>query len=512
MKAFMGSGNEMFRLVPVPVAGSGNPCAVPRAAPGSAWQELQAADKGGAVLCWTIALVLGLWLCGPADAAAREPKPVPPNVVVVVSDDQRWDMLGAAGNKTIVTPSMDRLARDGVYFREATTLVPQCAPSRMTLLTGLTIQQHGRASNSARDVTAPAANLLPMLPRALRAAGYRTVLTGKWHVDFSPVAAGFDDVRTWMAPGVGPYLKSPVLVRGADATPLPPAGYTNEIFGDEAVAFLESNEAAAQPFFLWVALSAPHPPMGPNPPDVVRLYAGKDERALWPPGLPPDAHPEHLRDYCEAVSVADRELGRILDALDRRKLAERTLVIFLSDNGFMLGSRDVGPPSRHLFQGKRYPYEASVRVPVIVRGPHVGRGVVDDHAVSTLDLPPTILAAAGVAPEKRWNGRDLGPLLRGSSKTGPEDALIELADVHRPELGKVEYRAVRTPAHKLIVWREAQGAELYDLVADPEERRNLFDEPGAAATRRDLARRLRRWLEVTSDSARQWRSMAAILP
>ena len=460
---------------------------------------------------WVAVLVLFL-AAAPAGAAPQAAKSSPPNVVVVVTDDQRWDVLGAAGNRTIATPAMDRLAREGVYFRQATALAPQCTPSRVTLLSGLTTHQHGRSSNTSRGASVPGPSVLPMLPRALRSAGYRTVLVGKWHVDFSPEEAGFDDVRTWMPPGIAPYVHASELVRGADGAPLAPAGYTNEIFGDDAVAFLESDAATTRPFFLCVALSAPHAPFAPNPPDVARLYEGKDERSLWPPGLPRDAQPQQLRAYCEAVTMADRQLGRVLDALDRRELADRTLVLLLSDNGFMLGSRDVGTEEGHAFQGKRYPYEAAVRVPVIVRGPHVLRGAVDDHAVSTLDVPPTILAAAGLAPEKRWRGRNLGPLLRGDAKAAPEDALIELADVARPNVPAVEYRAVRTPTHKLIVWREPRGAELYDVAADPEERRNLIDEAAAAPARRDLAKRLRRWLDATDDPARQWRSVAAALP
>jgi arylsulfatase A-like enzyme len=151
-------------------------------------------------------------------------------------------------------------------------------------------------------------------------------------------------------------------------------------------------------------------------------------------------------------------------------------------------------------------------VPLIARGPRVARGVVDDHAASTLDLPPTILAAAGLAPEKRWSGRDLGPVLAGRRGVGPAEAFLELGDVARPGVPEVEYRAVRTPTHKLILWREPRGAELYDLVADPEERRNLFEDPTATATRRDLAKRLGRWLAATDDPARRWKSAAAVVP
>lgn len=287
---------------------------------------------------WLLQLVLALG--AGAAAFAADAAPARPNIVLVITDDQRWDMIGSAGNRAIKTPAIDRLAREGIYFRQATAYVPQCTPSRATLLTGLPPHKHGLSSNRLRGATARVSATLPMLPRALSAAGYHTVFIGKWHIDFLPTQAGFVEVRTWMKDGIGPYLDAPKLLRGMDGDRPSAGGYTNDLFADDAVAFLESDAATAQPFLLWLALTAPHEPYQPNPPEVVRLYAGKTQRELWPPALPVDAVPKELTAYCEAVSVADRALGRVLDALDRRGLAAGTLVVFVSDNGLMLGERD----------------------------------------------------------------------------------------------------------------------------------------------------------------------------
>lgn len=423
-------------------------------------------------------------------AAASPPRP---NVVLVTSDDQRWDLVGAAGNRAVVTPALDRLAREGLYFTQATVTAPQCVRSRATLVTGLMPHQlrwDFAEAGASGGAGAPAR--VPMLPALLRDAGYQTVLVGKWHLPFPPTTAGFTDVRTWMG-GVGAYLDAPELQQGPDGTHVTGHGFTNEIFGDDAVAFLESPAAKRQPFLLWLALTAPHEPRRPNPPDIVKLYAGKSDRDLWPPGLPLDAKPRELDAYYEAVSMADRQVGRVLAALDRSELARGTLVVFLSDNGALLGARDDETPQHNDVQGKILPYEGSIRVPLMLRGPHVGRAAVDAQPVSSLDVPPTILAAAGLPVPAAWPGRDL------TKPAKTRETFSEFSSA------KVEYRSVRTPSHKLVVWQRPQKKpELYDLAHDPHERKNLVDDAAAAPERRDLLHRLRAWLEKTADPAREW--------
>lgn len=436
---------------------------------------------------WT-ALAVTMLLAANAGAAP----PPHPNVVLMTSDDQRWDLVGAAGNHAVVTPALDRLAREGLYFTQATVTAPQCVRSRATLVTGLMPHQLRWDFAEAAAPGGAAPERVPMLPALLRDAGYQTVLVGKWHLPFPPTTAGFTEVRTWTG-GLAAYRDAPELQRGADGTHVTGEGFTNEIFGNDATAFLESAAAKQKPFLLWLALTAPHEPRRPNPPDIEKLYAGKSERDLWPPGLPADAKPRELDAYYEAVSMADRQIGRVLDALDRSGLAGRTLVVFLSDNGALLGARDDGTPQHNDLQGKILPYEGAIRVPLMMRGPHVGRAKTDAAPVSSLDVPPTILAAAGVPVPPTWPGRDL---------TKPAKANESFAEFSS---AKVEYRAIRTPRHKLIVWQRPQKKpELYDLTDDPHERKNLVEDAALATERRVLLRRLRAWLDETADPARVW--------
>jgi arylsulfatase A-like enzyme len=423
-----------------------------------------------------------------------------PNILFIISDDQRWDALGAAGNKAIHTPALDRLAREGVWFRQATIHVPQCSPSRSTLLTGLPPHRHRWYSNQYQhpDVqNADGFQGLPTLPGLLRQADYTTVLTGKWHPRPGPWNCGFSDVRVWMPGGGGPYFNPP-LARGRSRAVKEVPGYTQEIFADDAIAFLKSDEAAKRPFFLWLAFTAPHGPHRPTPPRVEKLYEGKTAADLLPPGFPRDVTGAPWKIYYEATSHLDEQVGRVLAALRERKLAEKTVVVFLGDNGYMMGERG--------WNGKVIPYDGSVRVPLLLRGPGVALKGASDAPVSSLDLPPTLLRLAGLAPPKEWPGRDLTALLRGDKDHGITEAVCEWADDRSFQFGQLAYRLVRTPTHKLIVWKKADKPdELYDLTADPREAKNRIDDPALAKMRDDLRKRLQAWMDRTDDPARAWK-------
>jgi N-acetylglucosamine-6-sulfatase len=453
--------------------------------------------------------VLVALLCAlPSAAGAAEVRAAHarPNILFITSDDHRWDALGAAGNPAIQTPVLDRLAAEGVYFRQATTHVSLCLPVRATMLTGLAVHQHGAWDHEIQSPEADRPDAWPGRPTVatlLRDAGYRTVLVGKWHLHADPWRVGFDDIRTWLPEG-GTDYRDPLLARGRSRKDKTRKGYTQQIFADDAITFLKERTTLKKPFFLWLAFTAPHTPLEPNPPEIQRLYAGKKKEDLLPPGFPRDIPSGDWLHYYEAVSDLDRQIGRVLAALAEAKLKEPTVVVFTGDNGFLMGHKGMGVTGTH---GKVVPYEGSVRVPMILWSPRwkVQAGPAD-LAASTLDIPPTLLELAGLHPPDNWPGRDLVAAVERDRNTGLEDAFSEWAGENSERWGRETFRSVRTPHHKLIVWKDpARRPELYDLIADPLEEKNLIDAPEAQAIRKDLEERLRRWMERTADPARDWR-------
>jgi len=204
-------------------------------------------------------------------------------------------------------------------------------------------------------------------------------------------------------------------------------------------------------------------------------------------------------------------VGRVLSALDRAGLAERTVIVFLGDNGFMMGERGVGVTGG---AGKVVPYESSVRVPMIVRAPSLQEvSGPSSAAVSSLDLPVTFLRAAGLTPPPAWPGRDLEPLLRAPGAAGFDAAFTEWADETSQRFGDLAFRLVRTPTHKLIVWKDTnRPRELYDLAADPREAKNLAGGEAVRAVEAELARRLLDHLRATDDPALSWSTIEALAP
>jgi arylsulfatase A-like enzyme len=446
----------------------------------------------------TVLLLAPLGCAKPADRETARP-----NFVVVLSDDHRWDALGAAGNPAVVTPVMNRLAQNGVYFRQATTSVSQCHPVRASLLTGLPAHRHGVYSNQHQAPRiAETLCRRPTVASLLREAGYRTVLVGKWHLLPPPWECGFDEARTWLPDGSSTY-SDPELIRGTSHEHGTVAGFTQEIFTQEAVDFLRGEAARANPFLLWIGYTAPHFPYEPNPERIQALYAGRADDELLPPGFPRDVAANDWRHYNEAVSHLDEQLGRLLATLEETGLAQSTVVVLLGDNGYMMGERGIGGPGSRA-NGKQVPYESSLRVPFLLSGPGLPKALISDLPVSSLDLPPTLLSLAGLQVPASWSGRDLGAALAG--KLEIHEAFAEWSDEESEKFHA--YRAVRTPKHKLIVWKDpALGDELYDLAADPAEAHNLAADPAAQAVLGDLRARLQGWMQQNADPALDWPSV-----
>jgi len=457
-------------------------------------------------------LATGAVLMSPVTAGGRQAGTRSrPNIVFIISDDHRWDALGAAGNPKIKTPVLDRLAREGVYFRQATIHVSQCAPSRATLLTGLSPHQSGYYANNflRPDMQWADRFAVPTVPGLLQQAGYRTVLVGKWHIATDPWLTGFSDVRTWLPEGASSYVDSR-LAQGNSRKKEKRKGFTNGIFADDAVEFLNSAAAKEKPFLLWLASTIPHSPYLPNPSHIEHLYEGEATADMHPPHFPPgtpvrlglepgpeDGTEPRLVNYYQSVSYLDELVGRVLATLEKQGLADNTVVVFLGDNGLMAGSRGV--------RGKVVPWEESVRVPLIIRAPQFaavkGRS---DVPASSLDIPTTLLALAGVARPQGWAGRDLRPVLAGRRKHGIDYAVSEWADTES-QFRHYTHRLIRTPRHKLVRWdKPDKPDELYDLIADPHETKNIAERRNMRAVRDGLLRRLDAWMARTNDPARLW--------
>jgi N-acetylglucosamine-6-sulfatase len=422
------------------------------------------------------------------------------NIILIISDDHRFDAVGIAGNKKISTPNLDALAQGGFYFPQATIHTSQCSPSRSTLLSGLPPHLHGVFSNDVlKDSDWSQFFTQPTLPQLLQSAGYHTLLSGKWHVPADPWKIGFEEVRYWLPGGAGVY-KDPQLAFGNTRDKKKITGFTNEIFAKEVISFLQSPAAKEKPFFVWFSATAPHAPYKPNPKRIEEIYAGKTARDLLPPAFLEKYTPGDLLHYYEAISFLDELVGRIMKTLDETQLNQETIIVFIGDNGLMMGSRGL--------KGKVNPYEESVRVPLIIRLPQKNDSVRRVLSpVSSLDLSPTILSLAGIKQPEAWPGRSFSGWLVKNNKSSFDYAVSEWAD-NQHQFGYYSHRLIRTMEYKLILWEDAkQKTELYDLVKDPAELSNVADTEGYKSIQKKLMDKLIGWMKETKDPALGWKNV-----
>jgi arylsulfatase A-like enzyme len=387
-------------------------------------------------------------------------EPAKPNIVFIVADDCGYKEFSFQGGSTL-TPRIDSIAKGGVRLTQGYVSSSVCSPSRAGLLTGRYQQRFGHHGNlpfRKLDVTGlPTTETL--LPALLKPAGYRTIAVGKWHLGwdpkFRPCERGFDDfygflhgARNYFPLEKPPYQTQLMLDRES-AGPEKFAYITDEL-GERAAGYIEKNKS--NPFFLYLAYNATHSPQDATPED---LKTAGNKR------IP-------------AMALAlDRSVGKVLDALDKHKLAENTLVVFLVDNGGE--DRHDNTPLRGF---KHDVYEGGIRVPFAVRWPGViPAGSTCEHPVIALDLFTTALAAAGVEKpaDKPIDGVNLLPVLTGKAKDRPHQTLFWSFGTGW---------AVRDGDLKLVLNRDNKGEpELYDLAKDVSEKKNL-----AAAQPEDVAR------------------------
>ena len=427
------------------------------------------------------ALVVLLSAAGGGLAADRKP-----NFLFIYSDDHRWDAMGVVQKEQgqrarfpwFQSPNLDRLAAGGVRFRNAFVTLSLCAPSRAAFLTGRYNHANGITNNSKpfpKDAVTHAT--------LLREAGYRTAYVGKWHMgNQRGPRPGFDYSASYV--GQGRYQDCPLEIDG-EATPT--KGWVDEVSTDYAIAWMRENRD--RPFSVVVGFKSPHSPRGGNnlPERLRKLYAGETSRPTPNCGVPAIFHEKDPRtdkyptgladnavhlDYLRHIAGVDENVGRLLDALDGLKLADDTVVVYASDNGYYLGEHGSGD--------KRSLYEESIRIPMLVRYPRLfGKGKTVDEMVLNIDLAPTYLDLAGVKVPEVMQGASWKELAAGRK---PTDWRRSFFAEYYKELGNVPTcHAIRTATHKLVKYPgHPEWTEVFDLTADPYETRNLAS--GAALT------------------------------
>ena len=417
-----------------------------------------------------------------------------PNLLFIYTDDQRYDAVSVVQKEQgergrfpwFQTPSMDRLAADGVRFRNAFVVCSLCAPSRAVNLTGRYNHLNGVASNFRPF---PVDNVTHA--SLLRAAGYTTAYVGKWHMDSQRERPGFD--HHWSFIAHARYWDPMFIVDGKDT---PTKGWVDDISTAYAIEFMKNQKGSGKPWLLVVGFKSPHGP--PEPPERAKdRFAGEKARTVPNLNTPTPYMGSRARnhtvepttgtvpvslDYFRCISGADDCLGRLLDALDELGFAKDTVVIYTSDNGYYLGEHGLGD--------KRSAYDESLRVPFLVRDPALGakaRRRVVDEMVLNLDLAQTLLDFAGVRAPKEMQGRSWRPLLTGESMAWRQSWFYEYFAENQANTRVPDITGVRTTDAKLIKYPgHDEWTELFDLKDDPYETRNLWLDAESAPVRARL--------------------------
>lgn len=431
-----------------------------------------------------LALLL-LGLASLASAADRKP-----NFVYVFTDDQRWDALSVVqkeqGEKGrfpwLKTPNLDRIAAEGIRFRNAFVVNSLCAPSRASLVTG----QYGHVNGVTNNHTPhPEGNL--SVAALLRPAGYVSGYFGKWHHgNQSGKRPGFDTSASFV--GQGKYFDCPIEV---DGVATPSKGFVDDVTTEYAANFIKANKD--KPFLMILGFKTCHGPFTP-PPRNEKDYEGALARTTPNYGLPaiyakagPNGPKGKATDAKEVstnlgmfrgINSVDDNVGKLLRLLDELKLADDTVFVFSSDNGYYLGEHNLGD--------KRTAYEESLRIPMLLRYPRAAKaGRTEDRMVLNIDPAATFLDLAGQPVPAAMHGRSWKPLIEGKADAWRDSFFY--CYFFEKSFGAPLTTAVRTTDAKLIKYPgHDEWTEVFDLKADPYEVKNLAQDPNYADLRKKL--------------------------
>lgn len=421
-----------------------------------------------------------------------------PNIIFILTDDQRWDALGFAGNPIIRTPEMDRLAAEGTYFENAFVTTPICAASRASILTGLYERTHGYTFGQG-NIKEPF--MAQSYPVQLRKAGYYTGFFGKFGVNYPDFAKLFDEGEDYDRNGKyddrrGYFFKT----IGKDTVHL--SRYT----GQQAIDFIQ-NAPSEKPFMLSLSFSAPHA----HDPAALQYFWSPEYDTMYQNLTIPDpimasdseflAQPEYVRKgenrtrwhwrfdtkekyqhsvkgYYRMISEVDAEIGKIRKALEEKGLAENTVIILMGDNGYFLGERQLA--------GKWLMYEPSLRVPLMVFDPRKDGGKRNPNFALNIDVPATILDLAGIKVPEPWQGVSLSSSDLAKRKEFVTEHLWQTPIIPPSE-------AIRTDRWKYFRYvNDPAWEELYDLSMDPLEKNNLAKDPAYQSQLNVLRKKLKK--------------------
>ncbi len=428
-----------------------------------------------------------------------------PNIVFVLADDQRADMMSCSGNPYVKTPHFDRMAKEGVMFENAFVNVAVCSPSRACFLTGKNPHQVGAPCIIHNAQTFHRTEI--PFPQRLHDAGYSTAHFGKWHLGEGHVAKpGYDVWRGFYA--VGPYF-NPTLSGTGETKQY--KGFTDDVLSELAADYIKESAKKDKPFCVFVGLKAPHLHFE-YPPRHEHIFDGKDipkpdsydedyVRTGKPAfknlpcniklkefigGLPlfDNSWDKYIKSYYRSSQSLDDSLGTIMKAVDESGEADNTILIYTSDHGYSLGE--------HGLTEKHYAYEKCIRIPMLVRYPRMIKpGIRRKEMVLNMDVAPTLLDLADVPIPKDVEGKSWRPLLESKNEKEHDfrdDFLYYLEGLNL---------AIRTKRYKLIQWPNTDFSEFYDLKKDPDEMKNLINNPAYSKIKKRLENRIEEYKKET---------------
>ncbi|MBI5865912.1 MAG: sulfatase-like hydrolase/transferase [Planctomycetes bacterium] len=427
-----------------------------------------------------------------------------PNIIFILTDDQACRAISTEGNKVVQTPNLQRLADEGTYFSRAYVPLPQCAPSRGAMMTGRYPHERGPISNVDGGLKPDSLTLGSLLKQA----GYRCGMIGKWHLGDPRGGShfGFDDFWAYAELKATPrdekYTRPVFVANGVEQRH---ERWLGDVATDYALEFISQDDS--RPFFLWLGFHEPHVPITPHPkfpvdPASVQLPTSINDSLESKPAAqrngdphklflqtPPETLRKQIAAYYSMIASVDANVGRIVERLRQRGVAERTLVVFISDNGWMLGEHQMWTKGGML-------YEELVRMPVIFWQPGTvpaGRKV--DSLVTSMDFFPTFAKLGKASNVEPLSGIDIWPLVTGTGTAVQRDEIYleyrggeqDRPDYFEPMLGVV------TAGHKYTRYLASGEEELYDLANDPYEMKNLAASADAADVLKNMRGRLGRF-------------------